>query len=457
MKRLYLLIFSLIVIFTTKAQSPTEFTQNINGVTITYKIIDQANRHVEVSAQSGGAFTPPQLTFPEAVYKSGETQPYTITKIAGGIFNGTLGQGWTASDGTVTITFPSSLEEIGWMAFAHAYDVKEVDLSKCTKLKKLEGLNFHRGKITKLSLPEGLEKIGEHVFDDNKLVSVDIPSTVKVMNGGAFGQNPMLKIVNLRKVPVVPISDLSIGFGDSSPLEGADPNLKIYVNTDLTGLYATARGWSDEAGKYIEAIDMNTTGYASLYLENENFEVPAGCTAYIITGVTPSGSPTTPDQAVVKAFGAGKIIPKQTGFILQGAPNTTIEYRAAVTGAEENVSGNMLIGTATTQEFSSAGNKYYILANGGEGIGFYKQGTRDGASIKLAAHRAGLCLPDAIAPAKGFIVDFEAARSAGQTTGLRNIGTTKTSGEDIIYDLQGRRITHPTHGIYIINGKKVLK
>ena len=202
---------------------------------------------------------------------------------------------------------------------------------------------------------------------------------------------------------------------------------------------------------------MNATGYASLYLENENFEVPTGCTAYIITGITPSGSPTTPDQAVVKAFGAGKIIPKQTGFILQGAPNTTIEYRAAVTGAEENVSGNMLIGTATTQEFSSVGNKYYILANGGEGIGFYKQGTRDGASIKLAAHRAGLCLPDAIAPAKGFIVDFEAARSASQTTGLRSIGTTKTSGEDIIYDLQGRRITHPTHGIYIINGKKVLK
>lgn len=456
MKRLYLLIFSLIVIFTTKAQSPTEFTQNINGVTITYKIIDQANRHVEVSAQSGGAFNPPLLTFPDAVYKSGETQPYTITKIAGGIFNGTLGQGWSPSDGTVTITFPSSLEEIGWMAFAHAFDVKEVDLSKCTKLKKLEGLNFHRGKITKLSLPEGLEVIKGATFDDNKLVSIDIPSTVKEIGSRAFGQNPTLKIVNLRKVPIVPITGFG-AMGGGSPFMDADPSLKIYVNTDLTGLYATAADWSDEAGKYIEAIDMNATGYASLYLENENFEVPTGCTAYIITGITPSGSPTTPDQAVVKAFGAGKIIPKQTGFILQGAPNTTIEYRAAVTGAEESVSGNMLIGTATTQEFSSAGNKYYILANGGEGIGFYKQGTRDGASIKLAAHRAGLCLPDAIAPAKGFIVDFEAARSAGQTTGLHSIGTTKTSGEDIIYDLQGRRITHPTHGIYIINGKKVLK
>lgn len=457
MKRLYLLIFSLIVIFTTKAQSPTEFTQNINGVTITYKIIDQVNRHVEVSAQSGGVFNPPLLTFPDAVYKSGETQPYTITKIAGGIFNGTLGQGWSPSGGTVTITFPSSLEEIGWMAFAHAYDVKEVDLSKCTKLKKLKGLNFHRGHITKLSLPEGLEEIDGGTFDDNKLVSIDIPSTVKVMNGHAFGDNPTLKVVNMRKVPVVPINGASVFGGAGTPFRNAASDLKIYVNTDLTGLYATTAGWSDEAGKYIEAIDMNATGYASLYLENENFEVPTGCTAYIITGITPSGSPTTPDQAVVKAFGAGKIIPKQTGFILQGAPNTTIEYRAAVTGAEENVSGNMLIGTATTQEFSSVGNKYYILANGGEGIGFYKQGTRDGASIKLAAHRAGLCLPDAIAPAKGFIVDFEAARSASQTTGLRSIGTTKTSGEDIIYDLQGRRITHPTHGIYIINGKKVLK
>ena len=455
MKRLYLLLFSLIVIFTTKAQSPTEFTQNINGVTITYKIIDQANRHVEVSAQSGGVFTPPQLTFPEAVYKSGETQPYTITKIAGGIFNGTLSGGWSGG-GTVTITFPSSLEEIGWMAFAHAYDVKEVDLSKCTKLKKLEGLNFHRGRITKLSLPEGLEVIKGGTFDDNKLVSIDIPSTVKEIRSNAFGDNPTLKTVNLRKVPIVPLSG-SDGFGSGFPFRNADPNLKICVNTDLAGLYATAADWSDEAGKYIEAIDMNTTGYASLYLENENFEVPTGCTAYIITGITPSGSPTTPDQAVVKAFGAGKIIPKQTGFILQGAPNTTIEYRAAVTGAEESVSGNMLIGTATAQEFSSAGNKYYILANGGEGIGFYKQGIRDGASIKLAAHRAGLCLPDAIAPAKGFIVDFEAARSAGQTTGLRSIGTTKTSGEDIVYDLQGRRVFHPTHGIYIINGKKVLK
>lgn len=159
----------------------------------------------------------------------------------------------------------------------------------------------------------------------------------------------------------------------------------------------------------------------------------------------------------MKAFTAGKIIPKQTGFILQGTPNTTIEYRAAVTGTEENVTGNMLVGTATTQELSSVGHKYYVFANGDEGIGFYKQGTRNGASIKLAAHRAGLRLPEALAPAKGFVVDFDAAREEAETTDIRNIRPTSQQHGDIIYDLQGRRVKNPTHGIYIINSRKVIK
>ena len=166
----------------------------------------------------------------------------------------------------------------------------------------------------------------------------------------------------------------------------------------------------------------------------------------------------TPDQAQVTAFTAGKIIPKQTGFILQGTPSSTIEYYAAVTGTEENVTNNLLIGTATEQEFNASGYKYYIFSNNGdEGLGFYKQGTRNGASIKLAAHRAGLRLPVAIAPAKGFVVDFEAARRESETTGIRNVRPTTEPHEDVIYDLQGRRVTNPGRGIYIVNGKKVVK
>lgn len=453
MKRLFLIVLSLIVIFVARAQVSTEFTQTINGVTLTYNIIDQANRHVEVKAQqNANSLTPPILTFPEAVYKPGETEPYTITKIAQAIFDGRWGS-W-GSTGTITLTFPSSLETIGHMAFAHAFGVDVVDLSKCTKLKELIALNFHRGTISKLYLPEGLETIKNRIFDDNRLDSIEIPSTIKRIEGWAFGDNPTLKFVDMRKVPTVPIQSSVPG----SPFANANADLKIYVNTDLSASYATATGWSNEIGKYVETIDMNASGYTTFYLENENFKVPDGCTAYIITGVTPSGSLTTPDNAIVKAFTAGKIIPKQTGFILQGTPNTTIEYRAAVTGIEEDVTGNLLVGTATEREISGAGYKYYVLSNSGDqGLGFYKQGTRGGASIKLKAHRAGLRLTESIARAKSFFIDFDAARENANVAGIRNIGQEAEGRDNVIYDLQGRRVKNPTHGIYIINGKKVIK
>ena len=160
----------------------------------------------------------------------------------------------------------------------------------------------------------------------------------------------------------------------------------------------------------------------------------------------------------MKAFGAGKIIPKQTGFILQGPANSTVLYQAAVSGIEEDVTGNLLVGTATEREISGAGYKYYVLSNSGDqGLGFYKQGTRGGASIKLKAHRAGLRLTESIARAKSFFIDFDAARENANVAGIRNIGQEAEGRDNVIYDLQGRRVKNPTHGIYIINGKKVIK
>ena len=242
-------------------------------------------------------------------------------------------------------------------------------------------------------------------------------------------------------------------------------NLKIIVPTDVTHAYCNVTQspgagwpWSHYADYYREEVKFGPTGYISYYLGTENFLVPAGCTAYIITGVTPSGSITTPDQAVVKAFTAGKIIPKKTGFILQGTPNSTVVYQANVTGAEEDVTGNLLVGTATEQEISGAGYKYYIFsANGDQGLGFYKQGTRQGASIKLKPHRAGLRLDESIGRAKSLIFDFDAARREAETTGIHGVRPEMQRRDNAVYDLQGRRVVNPTHGIYIINGKKIIK
>jgi hypothetical protein len=48
---------------------------------------------------------------------------------------------------------------------------------------------------------------------------------------------------------------------------------------------------------------------------------------------------------------------------------------------------------------------------------------------------------------------------AGLSTGIENVALDTddaANGNDVIYDLYGRRVANPTHGIYIINGRKVV-
>ena len=419
MKKLLSLIFCIVATLTSHAQAGYDFSAtNSNGYTLYYKILDPVRKRVEIV-----------------------NAPITGSMWGGYSFNGPFDVPATVENGGIT------------------YNVVSIDV-----FFMLRG----HGGITELTLHEGLEKIGYTTFWQAPLGNSElvIPSTVTSMGGSFYQSYWKASSVTVRMLNPIPTQDGGPAFDIDSHGYTYAKNLKIIVPTDVTYAYSNTTyvggsggySWSSYADYYREEVHIGTTGYTSYYLENENFKVPSGCTAYIITGITPSGSIMTPDQAVVKAFTAGKIIPKQTGFILQGAANNTIEYQANVTGTEENVTGNLLIGTATEQEFNASGYKYYIFSNNGdEGLGFYKQGTRNGASIKLAAHRAGLRLPVAIAPAKGFVVDFEAARRESETTGIRNVRPTTEPHEDVIYDLQGRRVTNPGRGIYIVNGKKVVK
>lgn len=315
------------------------------------------------------------------------------------------------------------------------------------------GSNLDGDKIAYIkdmaTLPPTIRNIGDAVFIGAQATQAQlplenfiVPNTIENIGGYNFEISGKVTVPHLN-----PFTLGTNAFGTTS-------TLKIQVPIDRSFAFKTVYAWSSYADKIIEELKIGSTGFTTYYLNNENFLVPAGCTAYIITGVTPSGNQALPDQAIVKAFGAGKIIPKQTGFVLQGPANSTVTYQANVTGAEEDVTGNLLVGTATGEEFSTTGKRYYVLAAGSQGMGFYKQGVREGKSINLPAHRAGLCLDASIARAKGLIIDFDAAREA---TGISSVNSDVQKKEDVIYDLQGRRVAHPSHGIYIINGKKVVK
>ena len=54
-----------------------------------------------------------------------------------------------------------------------------------------------------------------------------------------------------------------------------------------------------------------------------------------------------------------------------------------------------------------------------------------------------------------FINDFKVVATKDVPTAIENIHSTVIS-DNRIYDLQGRLVKNPSHGIYIINGKKVV-
>ena len=414
MKKLLLMFFCLAAMQLVRAQSTYDFSAvNDDGLTLYYKVVDETKK--EVSLAEDHVFYPyagvTKIVIPDKVKKSDGTE-YTVTEI-GYTFTGA-----NLLPSLKELTLPNTLKKLEWQPFL--------------------GIQW----LKKFVLPAGVEETGGIVFQFSP------SSTPSPMEIYLMGTTPPAKGAGY------PVFNMDLTY------------VKIYVPIDCSTNYKAGQDWKMNAGgdygpiPYLEQITLNANGYASLYLENENFEVPTGCTAYIVKG-SKQGAGSYPDADLV-AFAAGSLIPKQTAFILENLSEKgkTIGYHANISGTEVDVSDNLLVGTATGEEFSGAGYKYYIFSDGSLGQGFYHQGTRKGQSIKVKAHRAGLRLPvtgHGFAPAKELIFDFEAAKEQ-LATGIRQLPhVAPASKEDVIFDLQGRRVLHPTRGIYIINGKKVVK
>ena len=483
-KSLFFLSF-LLLSLVGKAQVTFDVNSE-EGYPLRYTVIDAVNRYVSVESVSK-SFVPnsfAKITIPATVIKSGETEPYHVTEVAdnafwfidgGAYMNGLkhiiLPEGikrigvraFYINFHLTDFYFPSTLEEIGSGAFQYASrSLKTVDLSN-TKITSLPDWAFAENPVfgsfpgvTTIKLPQTLQEIGSSVFKRALVKTLEIPYNVHSINVVAFNQMNKLEEIEFKNPVPATITLSSPSDNINSLLNSENDNLHtIYVPIDATVAYKVPAGWSQHANKFREQVKIGPNGYTSYYLENENFEVPAGCTAYIIKNVTQQGS-TRFGKTTDVAIAAGSVIPKQTGFILKGTAGSTVTYHANLTGVTEvDVTGNLLVGTAVEKEFNGAGYKYYLFGKGAVGQGFYYQTGRDGNSIKLPAHRAGLKLsasgPD-FAPAKELIFNFDDAT----TTGVNTVQPAVEKKNDVIYDLQGRRVTNPSRGIYIVNGKKVV-
>ena len=166
--------------------------------------------------------------------------------------------------------------------------------------------------------------------------------------------------------------------------------------------------------------------------------LPEGVTAYYATKAYEGNT------LYLTAVEAGKALPANQGVILIGSNVNAAAIVPATTDSIASISGNVFKNSATGNVEMEDND--YILAKGTQGIGIYKAQ----AGTRLKQGKAFLRM-GSTSNAPSFIMNF-----GGNATGVEITLTDGATGEQVVYDLYGRRVTEVTKGrLYIVNGKKV--
>ena len=201
-------------------------------------------------------------------------------------------------------------------------------------------------------------------------------------------------------------------------------------------------------------ISVYAAGYATYYAPNA-FTMPEGLTGGIAKSVDTDANKLTIDWC----YQPDSTVPALTGIILQGSEG---EYTGAFSAEDVTApTDNLLRGTLEETTIDEAGYLYYKLANDSEhGIGFYWD-TAEGTSINNGANKAYLAIEQTPeARETNFLLwDWDA-------TGIAGTVADEAAPVDV-YTLSGIRVRTQVapaealdglqKGIYIVNGKKVIK
>lgn len=187
-------------------------------------------------------------------------------------------------------------------------------------------------------------------------------------------------------------------------------------------------------------VTISAAGYATLNLPMA-VNIPEGVKAY--TGTESEG------EIKLTEITSG-IIPAETPVILEGTGSETPYKFTIAYGNTDAALTTALKGTLTPTTIADDATAY-ILKNGGQGIGLYKVTSTTDREIKANKAYYGSTTGSEAAPVLLF--------NFGQTTGIHsstNATSTAASETNVYFDLQGRRIPCPAHGIFVkASGEKV--
>ena len=173
--------------------------------------------------------------------------------------------------------------------------------------------------------------------------------------------------------------------------------------------------------------------WATFYSNASNFKAPEGTQVFKVALAGSAITMTEITDRIVKS-GQGVVLKKTTSGSITMTPTSS--------NSSDDYSDNSLVGTMTN--ITNPGNAYVLNYKTATGAGFYK--LRSTGTI--GANKAYLTYSGSLAP-EFFSLD-------GGTTGIDATLVNSEKVNSVVYDLQGRRVSQPAKGLYIVNGKKVI-
>lgn len=213
--------------------------------------------------------------------------------------------------------------------------------------------------------------------------------------------------------------------------------VQLYKRTDVTKSYAF----------YTTSISIdvpiNKYGYATWY---------AGMPVEVPTGLNAFTCQVEGNTAMLHAVST--VIPAHTGVVLYAAEavgkgqNVVLSYANVDTTP---IASNALIGFVEDTKVDN-GKAHYALNVKNNVVGFYiPQTTTDPVLSATSAFTA-------IAGKAYLELDAQMSISALELKRIDDVSVNQisTSSIDIIYDLMGRKVSSPSKGIYVVNGRKMV-
>lgn len=178
--------------------------------------------------------------------------------------------------------------------------------------------------------------------------------------------------------------------------------------------------------------EFNET-YVATYFAPYATTLPTGYAAY---------KATSTDGTNVSLVQLEGDIPANTAVLVTGPAQETVTVGLS-TANPTAPTDNLLFGYASQTPVTS-NEGIYALANGTDGIAFYHYTGANYLAGKAYLNAAG-------AGARSLVFDF------GTETAIESIQGAENAANAVVYDLAGRRVNGAQKGLYIVNGKKVIK